>query len=321
MEAPKIEFRKRRDFGKKLNATFEFIKQEFKPLAIGIIYIAGPAIALTSLITTYFQRWSLSLLDFSFEDPEMFFSDDLWTSAIGLLIFSVASYIFLFAVLNEYVKEYIKNGGNSIEVGALWKAVKSTLSDYALSIILYAIILTGFLVVVAVIMAMLVAANLTLLTIIAVIGFILLAFMAACVIYLVPIVFNTEEEGMFSSIGRTVELLKGKWLSTLALVIISSIIASVISFVFAIPNYIMTGLGFVHSMQESDTLSFSFTQSLAYGITTFIATAGQYLLTTIPIIAIIFQYYNLVERRDASGLMERIDQMGTDKGEDTDETF
>ncbi|MBT8264500.1 MAG: hypothetical protein KJN75_04110, partial [Muriicola sp.] len=136
MEAPKIEFRKRRDFGKKLNATFEFIKQEFRPLSIGVIYIAGPAIAVTSLITTYFQRWSLSLMDFSFEDPEMFFTDDLWTSALGLMVFSVASYIFLFAVLNEYVKGYIQNGGNSIEVGSLWSAVKSTLGDYALSIVL-----------------------------------------------------------------------------------------------------------------------------------------------------------------------------------------
>lgn len=259
-------------------------------------------------------------MDFSFEDPEMFFSDDLWTSALGLMVFSVASYIFLFAVLNEYVKGYIQNDG-SIEVGSLWSAVKSTLSDYALSIILYAIILTGFLVAVGLTMTVIVAANATLLTILAVIGFILLAFMAACVVYVVPIVYNTEEEGMFSSIGRTVELLKGKWLSTLALLIISSLIASVISFVFAIPNYVMTGMGLIHSMQESDTLSFSFTQSLAYGITTFIATAGQYLLTVIPIVAIIFQYYNLVERRDASGLMERIDQMGTGKGEESDETF
>ena len=65
----------------------------------------------------------------------------------------------------------------------------------------------------------------------------------------------------------------------------------------------------------------SFTQSLAYAITTFIASAGQYLLTIIPILAVIFQYYNLVERRDASGLMERIDQIGTGKAEDTDESF
>jgi hypothetical protein len=260
-------------------------------------------------------------MDFSFEDPEMLFSDDLWTSAFGLMIFSVASYIFLFAVLNEYVKEYIKNDGKSIEVGALWSAVKNTLSDYALSIILYAIILTGFLVAVGFTIAIIITANSALLSFLAVIGVIVLVFMAICVVYLVPIVYNTEEEGMFSSIGRTVELIKGKWLSTFAILFISSLIASIISFVFAIPNYIMTAMGFLHGMQETETISFSFTQSLAYGVTTFIATAGQYLLTAIPIIAIIFQYYNLVERRDASGLLERIDQMGTGKGEEADETF
>lgn len=323
MERPNIEFRKRRDFGQKFNATFEFIRQEFKPLITAIIYIAGPIIAITAIISSYFQRWSLSLMDFTFENPEEFFSDDLWSSVLGLTIFSALTYIFLFAVLNEYVKNYIQTGNHSIETPALWSSVRSNLGDYALSIIVYVIIMFGFLVAISVTLGLIISSESVLLTVLAVIGFLILLFMTLCVLYLAPIVYNSEKtkENVFSSIGRTVELLRGKWLSTLALLIISSLIASVASFIFAIPNYILTGVGVVHSLKEADTVSLSFTQNLAYGITSFIASAGQYLLTIIPIIAVIFQYYNLVERRDASGLMDRIDQMGAGKAEDADESF
>ena len=287
----------------------------------GLIYIAGPAIALSSLTTTYFQRWSLSLMDFNFEDPEMFFSDDLWTSALGLLIFSVASYIFIFAVMNEYVKEYVKGGKQSVSVSQLWIAVKNNLSNYAISIIGYVFILAGFVIAVIFSFAFIASIQSTLLDVLAAIGLIVILFMTVCVFYMVPIVYNTEPEGLLSSIGRTVELLKGKWLSTLGLLLIASLISSIASFIFAIPNYILTAAGFIHSLQEQETMSLTFTQSLSYGITTFIATAGQYLLSIIPVIAVIFQYHNLVERRDASGLMERIDQLGAEKAEDEDESF
>ena len=260
-------------------------------------------------------------MDFSFENPEMFFSDDLWTSAIGLLVFSVASYIFIFAVMNEYVKEYIKSGKQAVEIGPLWDAVKNNLSNYAISIIGYVFIMIGFILAIVFSMAFFVSMNSTLLTIVMGTGVMILVFMTVCVFYLAPIVYNTESESLFSSIGRTVDLLKGKWLSTLGLLIVASLVSQIASFIFAIPNYVLSAAGFIHSLQEAETMDLSFTQSLSYGITTFIANAGQYLLSIIPVIAVIFQYYNLVERRDASGLMERIDKLGTEKGKDEDESF
>jgi hypothetical protein len=321
VEDQKIEFKQRRDFGQKLNATFEFMKQEFKPLFKGIIYIAGPMIALSSLISTYFQQWSLSLMDFSFEDPEAFFSDDLWSSMAGLLVFSTAAYIFLFAVVNEYVKDYIKAGNSSIDISSLWSTVKNNLGNYAASIIVYAILMFAFFFAIALVFVGIVATDSTSLMIVGAIGMIIITFMSVAVIYMVPIIYNTESEGILSSIGRTVELLRGKWLSTIGLLIIASIIAAIARFIFAIPSYILMALGFMHGIQDPESMDLSFTQSISYGITIFIATVGNFVLTVIPLIALIFQYYNLVERKDASGLMERIDQMGTGSGDDSDETF
>ena len=260
-------------------------------------------------------------MDFSYEDPEALFADDLWGSVLGLLIFSVLTYIFLFAVINEYVKKYIATGNSSIEINDLWNSVKSNLGNYAASMIAYFILVIVFSVAVIIPFALFAAADSVLFIIVAFLGMIVLFVMLLCVSYLVIIVYNTEPEGLFSSIGRSVELLKGKWLSTFGIIIISSLLASIASFIFAIPNYAVTAIGLVHGIEDPEAIDFSFSQSIIYGITSFIAAAGQFLMIVIPILAVIFQYYNLVERRDASGLMQRIDQMGTGKGEDIEETY
>ena len=321
MEKEKIEFRKRREFGEKLNSVFDFIRQEFRPLMKGLIYIAGPVIAIASLIGAYFQRWSLSMMDFSFEDPDVFFSDDLWTSVVGLMIFSLTAYVFIFAVVNEYVKEYIKAGNTSIEVKQLWSSVKENLGNYALSVIVYGILTFGFFFFSALLISLLASLGGAFVMMFIFIGFFILIFMLLAVIYLLPIVYNSESEGIFSTIGRTVELLRGKWLSTIGLLIVVAIIVSVASIILAVPSYMITGMSFLQGMQFDTVSSMSFTQSLSYGIANFIASAGNYLLSIIPMLALIFQYYNLVERRDASGLMQRIDQMGSGEDEDADETF
>ena len=49
-----IEFHRTRDFSRKLNATFEFVKQNFKPLGKSILFIAGPPVLLASLVSGSF---------------------------------------------------------------------------------------------------------------------------------------------------------------------------------------------------------------------------------------------------------------------------
>ena len=45
-----IEFQQARDFSKKINVTFEFIKQNFKPLFKSILFIAGPPMLVGSVL-------------------------------------------------------------------------------------------------------------------------------------------------------------------------------------------------------------------------------------------------------------------------------
>jgi hypothetical protein len=83
---------------------------------------------------------------------------------------------------------------------------------------------------------------------------------------------------------------------------IMSIIASMASFIFAIPFYV----GFVINLLM---------QTNAGEILTVVGSCilflGSFLLTTLPALAIGFQYYNLVERYDGTGLLKKIDRLGT----------
>ena len=57
----KIEMRKMRDFSAKINATFEFLRQNFKPLFKAIAYIAGPAILAQGVVYGYYNRSVINL--------------------------------------------------------------------------------------------------------------------------------------------------------------------------------------------------------------------------------------------------------------------
>ncbi len=52
-----IEYHHTRDFSRKMNATFEFIRQNFKSLGKSILVIAGPPVLVASLIiATFIER-------------------------------------------------------------------------------------------------------------------------------------------------------------------------------------------------------------------------------------------------------------------------
>ena len=52
MSQPVIEFYKLRDFGAKMNATIEFLRENIGRLFLNLLFIAGPVALLMSLLMT-----------------------------------------------------------------------------------------------------------------------------------------------------------------------------------------------------------------------------------------------------------------------------
>ena len=63
MAQQKIQLRKIRDFGENFGDTFQFIRQEFKPLITSFILIAGIFILSSSILGGLYQKQALGFLD------------------------------------------------------------------------------------------------------------------------------------------------------------------------------------------------------------------------------------------------------------------
>ncbi|MDX1628482.1 MAG: hypothetical protein R3345_07270, partial [Fulvivirga sp.] len=119
--------------------------------------------------------------------------------------------------------------------------------------------------------------------------------------------------------SRCFYLIKGKWWSTFALIFVCSIIQSVVSSVFFIPWYANLIIEMLHNVDQQVFQEPSTLFQIINGITLMLYFICSNLMYSIPLIAIAFQYFNLVERKEARGLMSKIETFGTDQSPDEDD--
>ncbi|MEM9328019.1 MAG: hypothetical protein AAGA85_20300, partial [Bacteroidota bacterium] len=140
--------------------------------------------------------------------------------------------------------------------------------------------------------------------------FFLLPGIYLAIVFLISIpVFVFEKGDIGEAIARPFTLIKGKWWSTLGLIVIATIVAGLVSFIFVIPTYFLAIVGLLSLNEDMpispEEISGSFMSWTS--ITLFALMAlGFYLVRLIPIIAISFQYFNLKERTEATGLRSEI---------------
>jgi hypothetical protein len=127
---------------------------------------------------------------------------------------------------------------------------------------------------------------------------------------LIFIIRAYEKRGFFESIERSFRLVQGKWWSTFGLIFVLYLIVGVASYVFIIPMYVFMFVSAIHDV-DSGVVS---EQGSGYAVMmTFFFTLyylSQMVLYALPNVGIAFQYFNLVERKEARGLMSQIENIG-----------
>lgn len=284
----KIEMRKMRDFSAKINATFEFLRQNFKPLFKAIAYIAGPAILAQGVVYGYYNRSVINLTSAGQQGNGIFSFLGEFSLWLGLtLLLGGIAYVILVAVVGEYVRIYdSKPFPSTIEVTEVWDGVKG-----------YLFSLTGALIVSAIVIMV----GIVLLILPGVYVMIVLSLMAPVIII--------ERKSMGESFTRSFSLITDKWWSTFGLLFVTGLISGFMGYMFAIPQFIFTFLITFNSVSENPTV-----QPLWYEVGLILSSTlymtGAAFLRAIPILAIMFQYFNLVERKEAAGLMSKLDTFG-----------
>jgi hypothetical protein len=308
-----IDFHQTRDFSKKMNASFEFVRQNFKPLAKSIIFIAGPPVIIASVIMGSFvgDFMDLATLNLQRGDSSPFFNQfgslSFWLEILLMISFFMISGVATIATINNYIILYEEKKSNKVDVSEVWAKVRETFPMYLGTMFLFTIVIM-LAYVVMLIPVFLLAAISAWLIFFGVIFFMVAAVYVTISLSLVFFVRNYEKAGFAASLFRSFNLVKGKWWSTFGLImILYTIVGFVSNFVFMIPYYAVMIPMMLHNVNEPSVAQSG--GNMAIFITIFFAVfyLVQMVLYTFPNVGIAFQYFNLVEMKEARGLMEGIE--------------
>ncbi|MGW8122789.1 hypothetical protein ACV07N_09015 [Roseivirga echinicomitans] len=295
---PQIEFYKKRQFGDKLNMTFVFLRENAWPYLKVQLLISGPILLISNILMNQF---SLGMFNFGEEG----FSSDLIINMFSLygvlLVSAIVTTAIMPAVAYGYMKAYQIKAPSEIEIPDVTKNFVSR----ALNLLVFNV-LTAILVVVGLFFFFIPGIYLM----------IVLSLGAAIVVF--------ENKNPIDAFSRAFKLIKDKWWSTFGLLVVTGIIAYAINMLFSIPRGIMVWGEVFTSVKESGDVSAlgesGFADNPLNILFSVFETFGAILTYSISFLALAFQYFNLVERRESKGLMARIEQMddlGTTEHEET----
>jgi hypothetical protein len=282
---PPIKLLQERDFGQKINTTFEFIGQNFKPLLTAMLYIAGPAAIIAGFFNGLYQsnvlNTAANATSVDASPLGSAFANVLTPMYFLTIIFIGIATVFASQTVYAYVLKYEEQDGATpaITPSVVWDIVKVNIIAY----IGYTILLT-------------------LILIAAFVFLVIPAIYIGVVFSIIYMVMLRENLGLSQAMSRCFYLIRDKWWSTFGLVIIMAFIQGIINMVFQAPVLIVTILKAL-KIYEGDS-------DILMTISGIIGTLGSVLTSCIINLAIVFQYYNLVEKKDGTGILAAIDNIG-----------
>lgn len=260
------------------------MRQEFKPLLTAYIFIAGSFILITAIVSGLLQKDVGAVFQQIFTGVERGgVSMDAYSGVFSynyllVLCMSLVTYTVIQTCVAAYLSLYDQNGA-SPSVKQVWDATVSHLLP---------VFITGLLVLFMIMIG----------TILCVIPGIYLLF----VLLPYPFVVVNERLSFFDAISRCFQLIKDNFWLSVGIYILAYLIVAVSASAIGIIAGLVGGLISYFSTKQFDT---------TFGVVTSILSIVQYLFYIVLFISIGLNYYNLVERREATGLSRRIDAFGT----------
>lgn len=315
-----IELQRARDFSQKMNATFEFIRQNFNSLGKSILFIAGPSVLVGSLLIGAFMGELMILstgLQSAAGNPEAFgdyfLSVNFWLQFILMFVFLFISFIVTIATINCYLILYDEKKSNQIEVSEVWERVRNTFWTYLGTTLLFflVLILAYIILLIPVVVLGAISGFLVFVGVLLFVGGIVYLIFSASLTYFIQ---SYEKKNFIEAIIRSFQLVNnGKWWSTFGLIFILQLIMGVSSYIFLIPYYVILFTSSMHSASTGSPMEFSDSMKIWSMVFFTLYYMAQMLLYSLPNIGIAFQYFNLVELKEARGLMSQIETLGESK--------
>ena len=204
---------------------------------------------------------------------------------------------------------YNEQKSNAIDVNDVWVRVRETLGMYFITTLLFGLLATVayMLMIIPIFVLGAISPFLIFFGVILLIVGIMYFAVGASLVYAIR---AFEKKGFFQAITRSFYLVRGKWWSTFGLLMILSLLVGVISYVFSIPASILQGISMLHNVKSGDLNAPSGIIGTIVFVLHSLAYISQLLLYLLPTVGLAFQYFNLVEIKEAKGLMSDIESFG-----------
>ena len=289
-----IQLFQQRDFGKKINATFQYIAQNFRSLGLSLLYIVGPVALVAGIASGIMQSDIFDLIKNSRPDSDsmspFWAFQAIFSPAVGLTaVFSLLAILVVSLTTYAHMKVYARNTGQvagvhsetvAISVADVWDEVQPLIGRGLIISILSAIV-----------------------TVVGTMFFVIPGLYVGIVLSLGIVVTTFENTDFGQTWNRCFTLIRDKWWSTFGLILVMGILSGMAGILFSLPTAIISF--FVGAKLVPDVANFWIILGQV------VATVGGTLLRAIIYIAIGFQYANLVERQEGRGLLSAIDAIGT----------
>ncbi len=285
----KINLREERNLGEKLNATFGFISQNFKSLSGVIFYLCAPpliicGIGYSTFFATFFRNVTAMRYMQNTGVADIFMNSGLAFAIIAIFIMMMVAYSLVPLVCYCYLKIYYQQMDIAeITANDVWKEVKPRL----LPVIGWNMLLL-------------------LMIIVSCFFFIVPGIYFGIVFSLFNVVYVMEEQPFGETLSRCFALIKGKWWSTFGIILVCGLVVNLIGIIFQIPVWILTMASAFMKWDVADILTVTMVSN------TF-SIVAQMMFMSITLIGLGFQYFNLAERLDGTGMRELIASIGTNK--------
>lgn len=282
---PKIELVKTRDFGEIINDTFTFIAQNWKPLLKSYAIICGFFIVANVVVALLQQHNMMSAMQNQMNNT----SPQDWRGRLiamfGItyflsLIFGLLSYTSITLVPLCFMSLYKEKGNIAPETEEVWGYFKHYFFKVLGSYI--------------------------------VIGICSVAAFVLCIVpffYLLPIftlilpIMVMENVGLGLGWSKSFQLIKENWWQTFGAVVVIWIITYAALMIFIIPaSLVSVGTMFVSKSAHPN--------SSALMLTTIVSALCQVFLI-LPVVTSALCYFNLNEQKEGTGLMNRINNFGS----------
>jgi len=277
-----INFREERDFSQKINATFFFIRQNFKTLFTCYLYFVVPFAFLAGIFTGIYESRRLpakpgEVRYRTWGEYDFFNSISSFNYLLGVF-FSFISFIVISLTIYVFMVQYMDKGGK-VTVREVWAGVREHfLSVFATAFGMLLLCMLGYVIL------------------------LIPGIYVSIVLSFFVIVMVREELSFVETVERCFYLVKGYWWSTFGLLLMVGMMQAMMSLVLSFPVILLYVLK-AFQVPGSDS-------GLLLIVANSFSTITTVLFYTISLVALAFQYFNLVEIKDGTGLLEQVALIG-----------